>query len=200
MYKIIVLGKLVYQNMLLGFTCPCVTVSMDSRRSGVNVCDFIEVKTSDDVIWMDLNTDRILLHRGRSRLHSSALLPCKLTPLRGHSAKINSTSQLDSSQNADSVTHKKAYADCSKTNKDLRDKTILQRSLHHHQYSLHISLTARMALDQNMLSRCRQGHARHVTARLTVFASREWLNTVHCVAQIQIKGSCSYALDVPAEL
>lgn len=31
-------------------------------------------------------------------------------------------------------------------------------------------------------------------------ASQEWLNTVHRVVQIQIKGSCCYALDFPAEL
>lgn len=130
--KLSFLASLYIKTCFLVFTCPCVTVSMDSRRSEVNVCDFIEAKTSDDVTWMDLNTDRILLHRGRSRLHSSALLPCKLTPPRGHSTKISSTSQWDSSQNADSVTHKKAYADCSKTNKDLRDKTVLQRSLHRH--------------------------------------------------------------------
>ena len=41
---------------------------------------------------------------------------------------------------------------------------------------------------------------RHVTAHLTVLASQEWLNTVHRVVQIQIKGSCCNALDIPAEL
>lgn len=40
----------------------------------------------------------------------------------------------------------------------------------------------------------------HNTAHLTVFASQEWLNTVHCVVQIQLKGSCCFALDIPAEL
>lgn len=40
----------------------------------------------------------------------------------------------------------------------------------------------------------------HNTAHLSLFASQEWLNTVHCVVQIHLKGSCCFALDIPAEL
>lgn len=55
-------------------------------------------------------------------------------------------------------------------------------------------------LFRRLQGKSKQQNAWHVTAHLTVFASQEWLNTVHRVAQIQIKGSCCYALDIPAEL
>lgn len=153
---------------------------------------------------MDLNTERII-HRGRSHFHSSALLPCKLTLVRGHWAKINSVSQWDSQQNTYCLHNikKEAYADSSKKKKHLKEKTIHLRLIIIVKISFHVSLTVRNST-RNKLFRRWQGKAKQRHAcRYWTFNSllhRIWLNTVHHVVQIQIKGSCCYALDIPKEL